>query len=147
MKKCYTIPRKGKAKKETASADRTKHSDGNWSESDDEPLCLLERPKVIPTSQSNCRGPESTVINDGARDDADSSNVPDQDRGRRSVDGTDISGHPLRNQCESQSAAPHTDEVQEVVAQRTDSVGDVERDDKQGRPHPYFHRPLPGRRI
>jgi hypothetical protein len=27
MKKCYTIPRRGKARKETAPADKTKHSD------------------------------------------------------------------------------------------------------------------------
>jgi hypothetical protein len=53
MKKCYTPPRGKRTKKETVPTAETKQLDDDWSDSDDEPLSLLGRPKVIPTLQDN----------------------------------------------------------------------------------------------
>jgi hypothetical protein len=51
MKRCYNPPGRKRARKGTVPTTLTKQSDDDWSESDDEPLYLLGRPKIIPTSQ------------------------------------------------------------------------------------------------
>ena len=53
MKRCHDPPRETKPKGKVLVDPQNEHSDGNWSDSDEEPLCLLGRPRQIPPSQNH----------------------------------------------------------------------------------------------
>jgi hypothetical protein len=155
MKKCYTPPRGKRTMKKTVLIAETKQLDDDWSDSDNEPLSLLGRLKIIPTLQDNFQNLESTeadnvtVTDDAIRDDTDTSDTPNrgQDREGRSVDIADAPRYHLRSRGGSQSAAINADESREVTNQQNDAISNEENDNEQGRPCPYFLRPLPGRRT
>ena len=53
MKWCHDPPRETKPKGKVLVGPQNEHSDGNWSDSDEEPLCLLGRPCQIPPFQNH----------------------------------------------------------------------------------------------
>jgi hypothetical protein len=66
LKRCYDAPKQKKAKKATVPTIEKKMSDEEWDSSDEEPLHLLEKHKLIPTSQSpdNSKSLEEAMTND-----------------------------------------------------------------------------------
>jgi hypothetical protein len=155
MKRYYNPPGRKRARKGTVPTTETKQSYDDWSETEDEPLYLLERPKIIPSSRDKSPNFENkgttdvTVTDDKVRDDTDASDKPireGQDTEDRSLDNADFPSYYLRNRCRSQSDATPPAETQEVADRQTNSVNEEGNVIDEGQPYPYFLITLPGRR-
>ena len=71
LKRCHDAPKRKKAKKATAPTIKENTTEEEWDSSDEEPLFLLGKCKLIPTSQSldNSKRLEEVVTNNPTRND------------------------------------------------------------------------------
>jgi hypothetical protein len=130
MEVCYDPPGRRKTRKGTVPAKKTKQTDDDCSESDDEPLCILGRPKIVVTSQDtqdNLQNSENTdvmdIIDDPVEDDTnvlDTPNQEEQEGEERLVGDANVPRYYLHNRGGSQSVATPPGETREV----TDKLGE-----------------------
>ena len=138
LKRCHNPPKRKRDKKENVPSPKQNQSDIEWDSSDDEPLILLGRRRLIPSSQvrtpdeEETETPEETVTTEPIQDNMtrDDNEQGDEDRQMEVIDTPSTSEQDVTDRPDE-----HTDPVGEEGS-RTD----------QGQPYPYFLRPLPGRR-
>jgi hypothetical protein len=157
LKKCNNPPRERKARKETVSIPMKKQVDDEWNESDDEPLKLLARPKLVISSEdrheSNCENTEPTeaaALDDEIQDNVETVRAPIQEGlGEENQPGrvTNAPRYYLRSQSNLYSEAASTAETSDVSNGPEGQADPINEGGNigQGQLYPYFLKPLPGR--
>jgi hypothetical protein len=136
-KGCHNHPGRKRDKKEKVPTPKQEQSDDEWDSSDDEPLNLIGRRRLIPSSQVRARDDENTETTDENTTIESLQNIAPRDENEQVND----------RQVEI-IVTPSTSEqdVTDRPDEQTDSVGEEGNRTDQGQPYPYFLRPLPGRR-
>jgi hypothetical protein len=140
LKRCHNPPVKGTSKKIVTSP-KTRLTDDDWGDTDDEPLSNLCRPKFIPSSRSGLQVVEIEGLGEAVTIDdtvQDGNNVNDSVIHDRPEDGQEEVGLGTVNDVPSET--PETiNHEQNTVQENSDEV-------EPNQPYPYDLRPLPGRR-
>jgi hypothetical protein len=140
LKRCHNPPGKGTSKNIVPSP-KTKLTDDDWSDTDDEPLSNLCRSKYIPSSQrgprvSETEGPgEAVTIDDTIQDGND---------GNDSVIQYRPEDRP--EEVELETVTDVLSETPETIINERDAVQGNSDETEPNQPYPYDLRPLPGRR-
>ena len=149
MKRFHDPPRETKPKGKVLVGPQSDHCDGNWSNSDEEPLCLLGRPCQIPPFQ-NHEGAEivEVTLTDQA---TQSCPVTPTAMPRQSQDDEERQGEILENPRDLGEVSPGAtaqEGTQETADNRDGNVDPLEGEGQglnESQPYPYSLRPLPGR--
>jgi hypothetical protein len=120
LKRCYDVPKRKKVKNATAPTIEENMSNEEWNSSDEEPLHLLGKSKLIPTSQSpdNSKCLEEVVTNDPTQSDA-----VERDNDDRQKEAGDNPPDEIQDITEPQN-------------EQTDSVNTVGDSSDQRQPYP-----------
>jgi hypothetical protein len=149
LKRCHGPPRETKPREEVLVDFENECSDEDWSDSDEEPLCLLGRPCQIPVLQNY----EDAEIGEAAPADqtSQSRTVTPMALHRQLQVDEERQGEMLENPqdlgevCPGATALDRTREATDDGNENVDPVGEEEQDTNQRQRYPYSLRPLPGR--
>jgi hypothetical protein len=131
LKRCYVAPKPRKAIKATVSPTVEENTtDEEWNSSDEEPLHLLGKRRVIPISQSPN---DSETLTEVVTNDPTQNDTAERYNNNRQEEAGDNTPDEI----------PDTTEPQD---EQTDSVNTEGDSSDQRQPYPYYLRPLPGRR-
>jgi len=130
LKRCHDAPKRKKAKKTTAPPIKENTTDEEWDTSDEEPLYLLGKRKLIPASESL---DHSQSLEEVVTDNPTQNDTAERDNNNRPEEVGD-------------NTTDETQDVTEPQNEQTDSVNTEGDRGDQRQPYPYDLRPLPGRR-
>jgi len=138
FKRCHDPPKRKRDKKENVPTPKLVQSDDEWDRSDDEPLNLIGRRRLIPSSQVRARDDEDTGTTEENATTESMQNIAPRDDNEQSNKDRQVETIGIPSTSEQ--------DVTDRPNEQTDSVGEKGSRTDQGQPYPYFLRPLPGRR-